>query len=318
VFDGGLASSADQLNLSARGWNMATRLARLVVLTLLGVLAGLLLGVAPASAGTSATVATTVRLTGNWMVHKGSSTTVTATVSTGSGHTAYLQVQVSSTAWQTLKTAKVAASGSGGKVTVKFVPAKPAAVYRVVATKGAVRAVSNTLTIRTTSYGPYLGKAQYYMKNYCPSTPLTATLNPEGSLAGLATTRWSVWREWDYTGRITATYSWSQKIDLRTGMPDDVLKAVALHECGHIVQYRQLVKGQAAFEAKLTATDKIYNGNGIEKQADCMAAVVLGTMKYAYYTKSCNAAQRSAAAALWRDYGKKYQSAHYTFVRTSS
>jgi hypothetical protein len=41
-------------------------------------------------------------------------------------------------------------------------------------------------------------------------------------------------------------------------------------------------------------------------------------MKYAYYTKSCNAAQRSAAAALWRDYGKKYQSAHYTFVRTSS
>lgn len=265
----------------------------------------------PASA---AAPAPTVRISAKWMVKASSPMKLKGTVSSGSGHTAYLQVE-SGSSWKNLTRTKVAASGSKGTFSFSFTPRSGSHVYRVVVKKSGVkRAVSNERRIRTTTGSVYVAKARHYMKAYCPSTPIKADLPRGASLAGRADTsyRWTG----VYTSKgLKKTYTWKQKIRLQPGMPDATLRAVSLHECAHIVQYRQLRKGEDYLNARIKATDKLHKGNGIEKQADCMTAVLLGTMRYAAYTDTCTSAQKKAAKALWKSFGGKYQKSTYTFTR---
>jgi len=266
------------------------------------------------SPATAAASAPTVRISAKWMVKASKPTKLTGTVSSGSGHTAYLQV-ASGSSWKNLKKTKVAAKGSKGAFSFTFTPRSGSHLYRVVVKKSGVkRAVSNERRIRTTTGSVYVAKARHYMKKYCPSTPIKADLPKGAALAGRADTsyRWTG----VYTSKgLKKTYTWKQKIRLQPGMPDATLRAVSLHECAHIVQYRQLRKGEDYLNARIKATDKLHKGNGIEKQADCMTAVLLGTMRYAAYTDTCSSAQKKAAKALWKNFGGKYQKSTYTFTR---
>lgn len=289
---------------------MPRRLASLLASLVVGLVA-----VAGLSTPASAVApAPTVRISTPWMVKARVATTLKGTVSAGSGHAAYLQI-ASGSSWKNLKKTTVRASGTKGTFSFRFVPRSSAHSYRVVVKKPGVRtAVSNTRVIRTTTGSVYLAKARHYMKRYCPATPIKADLPRGAALAGRADTsyRWTG----VYTSKgLKKTYTWKQKIRLQPGMPDATLRAVSLHECAHIVQYRQLRKGEDYLNARIKATDKLHHGNGIEKQADCMTAVLLGTMRYAAYTNTCTSAQKKAAKALWKSFGSKYQKATYTFTR---
>ena len=286
---------------------------RLISLLLTLVTAWVLAAVSVATR--AATAATQVRISSPGMAQEGEPTRLTGTISLGHGQQAFLQYE-SAGGWRTLETASFEqAAGNTGSLDLSFVPRAGAHVYRVVAKADGLRVESNEIRISTTSGSVYLAKARYYMRAYCPTTPLSDRLAEGEPLAGRATTRWSATEAYNDDGGITTTYTWEQKIEFRPGMRDPVLRAVALHECAHIVQYRRLVKGHEFLLARRTVEDRLYGGNGVEKQADCMAATILGTMDYLTYTRDCSAAQRKDAAAMWATYGKVHQAPSYTFTR---
>ena len=268
------------------------------------------------SAPAGAAAAPKVTISAGWMVQAGIATPLKGSVSEGSGHTFYLQWRVSITndSWSTIKTGKVAANGAKGLISTSFVPRSGEHVYRVVIKKDALRVVSNSLTIRTTTGSVYLAKARYYMKKYCPLTPLAATLPRGGYLAGQANLSYRWQGTYDSSGRLKMSYSWTQSINFRPGLADDALRAVSWHECAHVVQHRQVVKGEAFYNKQEQAVDTLYKGNGIEKQADCMTAYLLKTTQWLTYTTSCSPAQTEAGRRLWADYGSRYQAPNYRWV----
>jgi hypothetical protein len=159
--------------------------------------------------------------------------------------------------------------------------------------------VSETFTLNqtdTAKYRSYIRTIRKIIAGYCPRTPVyidAPGVAPGFSTVGLA------WLRALPNGR-TTTY-----IEIQSGLTGKELRHVALHECAHIVQYRLDRVGR--YGELTAATNKLYGGNGIERQADCMAYYFVRWKPALYYLNGCSRAQLRNAARLWRAYGKKDQ-----------
>ena len=147
----------------------------------------------------------------------------------------------------------------------------------------------------------YIAEARSYIAKYCPKTPISIDTPDVRTGAAL--------------GKATYTYGWGSgsilytKIELRSAMPPDQLRSVALHECGHVVQYRSIVQGRLDEVRKQAAT--LWPSLGVEGQADCMSYQVTRDDHWFGYVDGCSSAQLINAAKLWQTYGGKYQAAPY-------
>lgn len=85
----------------------------------------------------------------------------------------------------------------------------------------------------------------------------------------------------------------NEQILLNSRMPVARAGYVAAHECAHILQSRAYGHDLNALGADL---DRIYGGNGVEQNADCI------TQRWGYgawnYTRSCGGERGAAAAAI--------------------
>ena len=222
--------------------------------------------------------------------------------------------------WKTVKTVKVANAKTFAGFKLR-VPRKAGNhTYRV-------RSGSTTLTKASLSasfvlhqtdakkHSGYIAKARRHMKKYCPSTPIyidSPQILDGGDLAGRASVAWR------WTTGPQGSLTWEKSIHLASGLSAKSLRVVAMHECAHIVQYRQLVKSPHAIDqAKKTAT-KVFKargrdkGSGFERQADCMVHAWSKKKAKTYYTNTCTPTQKKSARGLLKKYGKKYQSATLT------
>jgi len=208
-----------------------------------------------------------------------------------------------------LAVAQVQAPPTGDDVTVQLTfPARAGmSTHRFVsrATAWSPTVVTGSFTVYQTAArnrASYIAEARHYMAKYCPKTPISIDTRAVRSGAVL--------------GRASASSGGSgrrkflvTKIELRSGMPPDQLRAVALHECGHIVQYRAIVKGRYGDVSRQAA--KLWPGLGVEGQADCMSYQVTRDYHWFGYVRGCSTAQLVNAAKLWQTYGGKYQAASY-------
>ena len=217
--------------------------------------------------------------------------------------------------WRTVSSTR--APRTGVRATVKLkVPAKAGhRAYRVVlaASPSSKKRVSSSFKIFQSDakkHAKYVAKARKYIKRYCPSTPIYIdSPSVKGTWAiGMAWTTWQ-WRG-RWSGRAWAyDWTWSQTIELASGLSDAQLRHTALHECAHIVQARPIGRSQAAYDASVATEEKIFAGGGEEsheQQADCMASAITGSTRYNYYTSSCGGARGKNAKAMWKKWGKKY------------
>jgi hypothetical protein len=104
----------------------------------------------------------------------------------------------------------------------------------------------------------------------------------------------------------------STRIELRSGLTGTSLRHTALHECGHVIQYRAYVENRRDIE--VANAQRLYPGTGVEGQADCMAYYYVRSARDLAYLRSCSAAQLTDASRMWRAYGSKYQSPNYTWT----
>jgi hypothetical protein len=154
------------------------------------------------------------------------------------------------------------------------------------------------------SKAAYLAKARKDMKAYCPKTPIrvgTSDVSPVPyGVVGMAYGSWG----WSNGRAYLRT-----EIHLSPGMPAAMLRFVALHECGHVIQYRSMVKGR--YSSEMASAAKLWPGLREEGQADCMAYQVTKDPRWFSYVRGCSTKQLSNAARMWKTYGKKYQAAVY-------
>ena len=154
------------------------------------------------------------------------------------------------------------------------------------------------------SKAAYLARARKDMKKYCPKTPIrvgTSDVSPVPyGTVGMA------WASWGWSnGRAYL----KTEIHLSPGMPAAMLRFVALHECGHVVQYRSMVTGR--YSGEMATAAKLWPGLREEGQADCMAYEVTEDPRWFGYVRGCSRKQLGNAARMWKTYGKKYQAAVY-------
>ena len=164
----------------------------------------------------------------------------------------------------------------------------------------------------------YLANAKRYMKMYCPSTPIyidSPQVLSGPNLAGRASVSWR------WTSGPQGSLTWDKSIHLVSGLSAKSLRVVAMHECAHIVQYRQLAKSPHAIDqAKKTAT-KVFKarrgdkGSGFERKADCIVHAWSKKKVNTFYTNTCSRAQLKSARTLLKEYGKRYQSASLTVAQ---
>lgn len=201
-------------------------------------------------------------------------------------------------------------TGARASVTLT-IPAKSGlGTYRVVnrATVWTTTHVGDPFTVHQTDaikYRAYIIKARTFIAAYCPKTPIyidTPGVAGKG-LYGTVGRAVGSWSTGDSSGSL------STLIQLRSGMPSAQLKSVALHECGHVLQYRSAVEGR--YEAERAAADRLFPGTGFDGQADCMAFHLTRDKRYFGYVRGCTKAQLADASRMWRAYGKKYQAADY-------
>lgn len=167
---------------------------------------------------------------------------------------------------------------------------------------GSVRAVAGSTRLGAShdSYtaSAYAGALRRQVSAYCPGVSIKVTSNRAGS------------------GEYYATNIPLQIVINRYDDPDPrqpSMRAIVLHECGHILQYRAYgvqkeataVSGYAKLDA---ATGRLFKGGDpVELSADCMADAMGAKRKGTDFTgqgyqvgygKGCNAKQRAAAAKL--------------------
>jgi hypothetical protein len=208
-----------------------------------------------------------------------------------------------------LNVTRVTAPAGGHDVTVRMtIPARAGmSTHRFVsrATAWNPTVVTGSFTVyqsaaRTTS--AYIAEARSYMAKYCPKTPIS--IDTPAVRTGAALGRASYTYGSSGSGSVLYT-----KIELRSAMPPDQLRSVALHECGHVVQYRSIVPGRLG-EVGRQAT-KLWPGLGLEGQADCMSYQITRDDHWFGYVRGCSYAQLLNAAKQWQTYGGKYQAAPY-------
>jgi hypothetical protein len=230
--------------------------------------------------------------------------TVHVTVSPSVGQSVKLQRR-SGKHWRTVGRAR-APRGYDGELSLRVPTRAGNATYRVVGSGSTwtEAGASDTFVLNqtdTAKYGSYIRKVRRIIAAYCPQTPIyidAPGVVPGRGMAGLA------WLRPLPSGRET-TY-----IELQSGMSGKGLRHVALHECAHILQYRSYAVGR--YDDLVAADDLLYNGNGIERQADCMAYYFVRWKPALFYLPSCSRAQLRDAAHMWRAWGKKYQSPVFT------
>jgi hypothetical protein len=222
------------------------------------------------------------------------------------GQVVDLQRKVGST-W--INVNRVTAPAGGTDVTVRLVfPARPgSSTHRFVsrATAWSPTVVTDSFTVYQAAVfnkTSYIAEARSYMAKYCPKTPIAIDTPAvaSGGPIGMATAS---------TSSSRGTRVLNTRIELRSKMTPDQLRSVALHECGHVVQYRSMVQGRYG-EVQRQA-GKLWPGLGVEGQADCMSFQITRDYRYFGYVDDCSKAQLVNAAKLWQAYGGKYQAASY-------
>lgn len=232
---------------------------------------------------------------------------VTVRLSAAYGQRVKLQRR-SSSGWHTVSQVRA----RGTTVTLPVPTRVGLSTYRVVSGAGtwSATAVSPRFTIHQTDtvrYASYIKRARRYMARYCPRTPIYID-TPGVAAATAGATIGLAWR-WTSYGDHTETLR--TYIELRSGLRGRELRHVALHECGHIVQDRAIVKDR--YELDEAAADRLYPRVGIEGQADCMAYYFVRWKPALAYLSGCSRAQLRDAARMWRAYGKRYQAPVYTW-----
>jgi hypothetical protein len=111
-----------------------------------------------------------------------------------------------------------------------------------------------------------------------------------------------------FNGRATL----KTEIHLSPGMVGPMLRFVALHECGHIIQYRSMVGNH--YKAEMARAAKLWPGLREEGQADCMAYRITKDPRWFGYVRRCSKTQLANAARMWKTYGRKYQAAVYRWT----
>ena len=219
--------------------------------------------------------------------------------------------------WRTVSTTRAPRTGTSATVKLK-VPAKAGyRAYRVVLGKSKYNKTTASKTFKffqsdAKKHAKYIAKARKYVKRYCPSTPIYID-SPSVKNSWAIGMAWTTWR-WKsrWTGRAFAyDWSWTQTIELASGLTDAQLRHTALHECAHIVQARPIGKSQATYDHSVRAEQKIFRTGWAasnEQQADCMAAFITGSTKYNYYTTDCGGSRAKNAKSMWKKWGTKYQS----------
>ena len=115
------------------------------------------------------------------------------------------------------------------------------------------------------------------MKQYCPNIVLVE----EDNL-----------RSYAYTN--------SLKVNVATRPAGNLLKYAALHECAHLIQFRNYYFDNATLQSKLNAIYGTTGSQGLEQAADCMAFKmgVNPDLIFGTYTKNCSGARGTAADTL--------------------
>ncbi|UNK46190.1 hypothetical protein [Arthrobacter sulfonylureivorans] len=150
--------------------------------------------------------------------------------------------------------------------------------YRIVVNASAYEKgwTSKTGTVRHENPRSYTGyrKLSYdYMKKYCPNQIITVKKGGSASTA----------------------HSGSLRIEMAPGYQGSQHKAIALHECAHIITFRLYGNGLEAMDSRL---NKIFkSSNGVEMVADCMAYRMGADPKAAvnWYTQDCKGSRGTAA-----------------------
>jgi hypothetical protein len=140
----------------------------------------------------------------------------------------------------------------------------------------------------------YAHKAANHVSKWCTGVPVT-TFSGNGGRAGYISS---------YFASAPDALIASEYIQITNTNPVDhpVTKAIMIHECAHILQYRAY--GYDGF-ALQTAMDRVYPGGtsgGVEHMADCMADVMgakrAGVDYIAGYRGTCSIAQLNAAKKI--------------------
>ncbi|TJY69022.1 hypothetical protein E4J89_12550 [Arthrobacter sp. CAU 1506] len=150
--------------------------------------------------------------------------------------------------------------------------------YRIVVNASAYEKgwTSKTGTVRHENPRSYTGyrKLSYdYMKKYCPNQIITVKKGGSESTA----------------------HSGSLRIEMAPGYQGSQHKAIALHECAHIITFRLYGNDLEAMDRRL---NKIFKtNNGVEMVADCMAYRMGADRNAAvnWYTQDCKGARGTAA-----------------------
>jgi hypothetical protein len=172
--------------------------------------------------------------------------------------------------------------------------------------------ISQPFSLHQTDYAKYksyLASARQHMARFCPGTPIY--INTPDVLPG---------NPYNRIGQATGSWQWpagsspgflKTRIELRSGMAGTELKAVALHECAHIVQYRAVIEDKRDLE--LQRAWNLWRSTGDEGQADCMQYVFTKSKLYFGYVTGCTTTQVANATRMWQDYGLEYQANPYVW-----
>ena len=135
--------------------------------------------------------------------------------------------------------------------------------------KGWVSKIGTVRHENPRSYTGYRKLSYDYMKKYCPNQVITVKKGGSASTA----------------------HSGSLRIEMAPGQGSQH-KAIALHECAHIITFRLYGSGLEAMDRRL---NKIFkSSNGVEMVADCMA-YRMGADRSAvnWYTQDCKGCPRN-------------------------
>lgn len=131
--------------------------------------------------------------------------------------------------------------------------------YKMVVKPGKVAKTASSKTFTVQWDNPYKGSAKEkkvfnYIKKYCPNTTviMSSSLNKGGDLWGLA-----------HMGPNTIT--------MWTGIPDEHLKSVSLHECAHQQQWKIYGKDWNDFVNAMNEVHGTEGVLGMERNAHCIA-----------------------------------------------
>lgn len=223
-------------------------------------------------------------------------------------------------AWRTASSARAPRSAAA-TVELDVPVATGSHDYRVVMARSPynLRSVTERFSIFQSDaeeHRDYVARARTFVADLCPSTPIyvDSPAVTDGDTVGMA---WTSWR-WTSGGGRTE-WTWSQTIELRSGLTDVLLEHTVLHECAHVVQVRPLREGQDVYDTSVAATEAVFaDGDAAphEQQADCMASAVTGETAYNYYASSCAGERAESAEALWERYGRRYQDPELTWTVT--